>query len=229
MITLALDTSGPVCGTSILKDGILVYEASFLGKKNHSTQAMPMLERALNLSGLQLDDVDLLAAVTGPGSFTGIRIGLAAINAMAQATGKPVVGVNALEALAAQFTGFDGMICPVIDARSNQGYVGLFRAGMPPKRIKEDQAVQMSGFLASLDRTEKTLFVGDGACSMRSLIEEALGDKAVFPPSSQMMIRPGVVCELAESRYQSTDFRESQIMPHYLRASQAEREKQVGQ
>ena len=100
MIILAMDTSGPVAGVAILCDGKLAYEGAAVNKMTHSVNMMPMVEEALTRSALDIADIDLFAAVTGPGSFTGVRIGVTAVKGMAHGAGKPCIGVDALEALA---------------------------------------------------------------------------------------------------------------------------------
>ena len=101
MNLLAVDTSGPVAGVAVLKDGEVAYEGAAVNRLTHSVNLMPMIEEALGRAGLDVSEIGLYAAVTGPGSFTGVRIGVSAVKGMAHGAGKPCVGVDALEALAA--------------------------------------------------------------------------------------------------------------------------------
>ena len=129
MNILMIDTSGPACGVAIMADGRLVYEAELTHKQTHSQRVMPMVDAALQMSDMTLEDMDVLGAVVGPGSFTGVRIGVSTVKALAHAAGKPCVAVDALEALAANVTAFDGVVCPILDARAQQVYGAMFKDG----------------------------------------------------------------------------------------------------
>ena len=108
MNILMIDTSGPACGVAIVRDGKRVYEAALESGMTHSQRLMPMVDAALNMAGMTAQDIDLFGAVVGPGSFTGVRIGVSTVKALAHAAGKPCVGVDALEALAMNAGDFDG-------------------------------------------------------------------------------------------------------------------------
>lgn len=226
MIILAMDTSGPVAGVAVLKDGTLVYEGAAVNKMTHSVSMMPMVEEALTRSGLTIGDVDLYAAVTGPGSFTGVRIGVSAIKGMAHGAGKSCIGVDALEALASGLFGVEGIICPIQDARAGQVYGAAFRSGMPPVRLLPDMAEKLPDYLEKVLREaapdEKLYFLGDGVATYRQAITEALGDRAVFAPAHCSHLRPAAVALLAHLRQQeAVDY--LTLQPVYLRAPQAER------
>ena len=143
MNILCVDTSGPSAGVAVLRDGRLVFECSLIHGRTHSQCIMPMVEQGLAGAGLQAGDVDLFAAVVGPGSFTGVRIGVSTVKALAHATQRPCIGVDALEALAAGIQDFGGLICPILDARAQQVYGAVFRAGLPPVRVAEDAAEKL--------------------------------------------------------------------------------------
>ena len=129
MNILAIDTSGPVCGVAILSDGAIRFSQTVLNRRTHSVNLMPMVDAAFSYTGLTLADMDRLACVVGPGSFTGVRLGVSTVKGLAHGAGKPCVAVNALEALAAGVGRFDGLICPLQDARAGQVYAALFRNG----------------------------------------------------------------------------------------------------
>ena len=226
MKILALDTSGPVAGVAILKDGALAYEGAAVNKMTHSVSMMPMVEEALTRSGLEIGEIDLFAAVTGPGSFTGVRIGVSAVKGMAHGAGKPCIGVDALEALATGLYGASGIICPIQDARAGQVYGAAFRAGMPPVRLLPDMAEKLSDFIAkvleSAEPQDKLIFLGDGVGTYRQAIVDLLGDRAVFAPAHCAYLRPAAVAALADARQaDAVDY--LTLMPVYLRAPQAER------
>lgn len=227
MNLLCIDTSGPVCGTAVIRDGVVAYEASAVNKLTHSVNLMPMVQEALLRSGLTVSDVDVYAAVTGPGSFTGVRIGVSTVKGLAHGAGKPCVGVDALEALAASICAADGLICPLQDARAGQVYAAAFRPVLPPVRVLPDMAEKLDAFLdmaLEMAGDRPLLFTGDGVKPNRAAIEARLGDRAVFPPAQHSFLRPAAAAMLAwEKREQAVDY--LTLMPMYLRAPQAERER----
>ena len=123
MKLLAIDTSGPVCGVAVLADGVIRYECAVQNKLTHSVNLMPMVDAALQATGLTLADLDRLAVVTGPGSFTGVRIGVSTLKGLAHGEDKPCMAVDALEAMAAGAGAFDGVVCPIQDARDRKSVV----------------------------------------------------------------------------------------------------------
>ena len=164
MKILALDTSGPYVGAALMENGAVTHEIAACHGLTHSQTAMPMLDQALEAAGLLPADVDLFAAVAGPGSFTGVRIGVCAVKALAHGCGKRAVAIDALEALSVNAFGFSGVICPILDARRSQVYCAAFRfaAGELPERILPDDALPLTEFIARLPKDEQCLFLGDG-------------------------------------------------------------------
>ena len=231
MKILLLDTTGPVCGAAICSDGKLIAEKNLVSGRNHSVQALPMIHDLLQQSGLQLDEIDAYASVCGPGSFTGIRIGISTMRAFADAKKKPCIGLNALEVLAWNALPYDGLVCPLIDARAGQAYTALFSLtnGMRPVRVQEDQAVHFAEYLDALQPKGPVLFLGDGVYALRELIQEKLGKLALFAPEHQIKLRAGTACMLADDvlRVLKEDPAKHPMMPYYLKASQAEREREA--
>lgn len=222
MLILALDTSGPEAGVALMRDGALIYEATAVNKLTHSVNLMPMVEEALLRAGQSVGDVSLLAAVVGPGSFTGVRIGVSAVKAMAFARQRPVIGVNALEALAHGLVGEDRLICPIRDARAGQVYGAAFFRG---ERLMADAALKLPDYLRAIAPLgDKAVFVGDGAAPMRESIEEILGDRASFAPAHLNLLKPGSAAHLAWLRKDEACEADS-LSPFYLRQPQAERER----
>ena len=228
MNILMIDTSGPACGVAVMKDGQIVCELQLTSGKTHSQRVMPMVDQALSMCEMTVADIDLFGAVAGPGSFTGVRIGVSSVKALAHAAGKPCIGVDALEALAANVTGFDGVICPILDARAQQVYGAMFESGMPPVRMMEDEAEKLTLFLDRVEATGKhALFVGDGAAAFEKAIVERLGEKAHFAPAQHAGLRAASACALA-AKYAKDESSLKDCMtllPLYLRAPQAERER----
>lgn len=227
MNILAIDTSGPVAGVAIARDGEIVYEGAAINRLTHSVNLMPMVEEALGRAGLQPCGIDLYAAVTGPGSFTGVRIGVSAVKGMAHGAGKPCVGVDALEALAMGVCTSDMLLCPIQDARAGQVYGAAFLAGTPPKRVLPNIAEKLSGFIdEALDAADgrKLCFLGDGVKPCEAAIVERLGDLAVIAPAHLRYLRPASVALLADlHQHKAVDY--LTLLPVYLRAPQAERER----
>lgn len=224
MILLAVDTSGPVCGAAILRDDQIVYEAAAVNKHTHSASLLLMIDEALKHAGLTVQDVDVFAAVTGPGSFTGVRIGVSTVKGLAHGAGKPCAGVNALEALAAGISQTDALICPIQDARAGQVYGAAFASGMPPQRVLTDRAAKLEQYLDNAlhcaAEGQPLLFLGDGVQTYREQIVAALGSRAVFPPAHLRFLRPSSAAMLARLA-EPVDY--LTLMPYYLRAPQAER------
>lgn len=228
MNILMIDTSGPACGVAVMKDGKIAYEAQLVSGRTHSQRVMPMVDTALAMSEVSMSEIDLFGAVLGPGSFTGVRIGVSTVKALAHAAGKPCIGVDALQALAANVTGFEGIICPILDARAQQVYGAMFRAGDVPERMMDDEAMKLVDFLALVQKTgEPALFLGDGVAVCETKIRETLGGQAHFAKPQHMNLRAGSACALAAHLAQEgsavTDY--IHLLPLYLRAPQAERER----
>jgi tRNA threonylcarbamoyladenosine biosynthesis protein TsaB len=226
MKILALDTSGPVCGVAVTRDGRVLYEGAAVNRYTHSVNLLPMVEEALTRAGLAVEEIDLLAAVTGPGSFTGVRIGVNTVKGMAHGLSKPCVGVDALEALAAGAGDAGALLCPIQDARAGQVYGAVFGAGFPPVRVTPDEAAKLDDFLnhalAAATEGQALCFVGDGVAAYRAAITARLGARAVFPPAHLACLRPAAAALLAEARAdEQVDY--LTLMPRYLRAPQAER------
>ena len=222
----ALDTSGPVCGVAVARDGEIAYEGSAVNRMTHSVNLMPMVDEALRRAGVSVGEIDLYACVTGPGSFTGVRIGVSAVKGMAHGANKPCVGVDALEALASGFCDTPCLICPIQDARAGQVYGAAFLAGMPPERLLPDMAEKLDIFvektLAVARDDQPLLFLGDGAKPCRERITELLGQRARFAPAHLAYLRPASVALLADAfSSQAVDY--LTLQPKYLRAPQAER------
>ena len=227
MNLLAVDTSGPVAGVAVLRDGDVAYEGAAVNRLTHSVNLMPMIDEALSRAGLGVEDVDVYACVTGPGSFTGVRIGVSAVKGMAHGAGKPCVGVDALEALATGVCMTDALLCPIQDARAGQVYGAAFLPGMPPVRMLANMAEKLPIFIEKaleVAGERKLCFLGDGVKTYQKAIEDILGDRAVFAPAHMRYLRPASVAVLADAHQeQAVDY--LTLMPVYLRAPQAERER----
>ena len=224
MILMCVDTSGPSAGLALVRDGELIYEATLVNSLTHSVNLMPMAEEALRSSGLEMKDIGLFAAVVGPGSFTGVRIGVAAVQGMAQGLNKLCLPVNALEALAFGLLCDEHVVCPIRDARAGQVYGAAFRAG---RRLMEDAVLKLPEYLEEIrPMGERFVFIGDGVPVSREKIMEALGERAAFAPSHLSLLKAGSAAMIAwEKRGQAVQPHE--LLPLYLRRPQAEREREA--
>ena len=223
MKILVIDTSGPVCGTAVMDEGRVYSEFTAQNRNTHSTSLMPMIEAALNAAGSSLRDLDAVAAVTGPGSFTGVRIGVATAKGLAHGAGLPCIPVDALEALAVSAGDFDGIVCPIQDARAGQVYGAVFRDG---ERLTGDTPVKLGDYLDTVEALgERFLFTGDGVPVHREAISARLGDRAVFKPVFRCFLRPSAAGWIAISRGKPTDYLGLQAT--YLRPPNAQKNKKL--
>ena len=226
MIILAVDTSGPFASAALMEDGVVTHETAACHGLTHSQTSLPMINETLEAAALVPADVDLFAAVTGPGSFTGVRIGVCEAKGMAHACGKRIVPVDALEALAVNAFGFPGLVCPILDARRSQVYCAAFRfaEGELPERVLPDDALPLSDFLVRLPKDEKCLFLGDGLKVHFPAIRAALGERAVAAPAHIAYLRASAACVIASARANEA-VEPYALEPTYLRAPQAARER----
>ena len=230
MKILAIEASGPVAGCALLEDETLTAEYSVQYKKKHSQSLVPMLNEMKEMLDLDLSSIDFIAVTAGPGSFTGLRIGAATVKGLGLALDKPVLPVPTVDSLACGLYGTDRVICPLMDARRQQVYTGIYE-NKDGLRVLEPQCVtaltEITGKLNELGR--EVIFLGDGV----PVNEEALRDEMKVP----YLIAPA---HLNRQRAASTAVRAVQIYaekgeealvsaddfrPEYLRVPQAERER----
>ncbi len=194
---MALDTSGPVAGVAILREGSVVHLTAMKYGHTHSQTVLPAVDRALEECGLTCREIDVFAAVAGPGSFTGVRIGVCMAKGLAHAAGKPCCAVNALETLSMNCLGFDGWVCPILDARRDQVYAAAFDTReFVPRRVLEDQAVKIEDFLAQLPEG-RLAFVGDGVPVQEKTLLRLLGERAAIMPANARDLRADAAGVLA--------------------------------
>ncbi|MEG2597793.1 MAG: tRNA (adenosine(37)-N6)-threonylcarbamoyltransferase complex dimerization subunit type 1 TsaB, partial [Oscillospiraceae bacterium] len=186
-----------------------------------------LCDSLLNAACISLSDIDGFAVSNGPGSFTGLRIGISAIKGMAQGLNRPCIGVSTLEALAYNYRGLFGTICAVMDARCNQVYTATFQInGGDPERLTEDTAISIEALSAQLaERKTPIIFVGDGAFLCYNTLKENLSDIWLAPP--QLRLQDAASVGFVANRLikeGNSLLSASELMPKYLRLPQAERE-----
>lgn len=222
MKILAIDTATPSCSVCMMEGYNLLAELTTETKETHSTRIMPMIQSILNLTGLTINHIDGFAVTIGPGSFTGLRIGISTVKGLALATRKPIVGIRTSDALAYQLPYTSYLISTMIDARKNQVYCARFRY-VNNQIIKIQDDAVLSPEEAVQNISEPCLFVGTGAILYQSLIINKLNEFALFLPCYLNMIRASVVATLSINRFEKnlTDDPAS-LVPFYIRKSDAE-------
>ena len=223
MRILVIDTSGPVCGTAVMDEEKVYSEFTAQNRNTHSASLMPMIEAALKAAGTDLKDLDAVAAVTGPGSFTGVRIGVATAKGLAHGAGIPCIPVDALEALAVSAGAFDGIVCPIQDARAGQVYGAAFRGG---ERLTGDEPMKLETYLDQTESLgERFLFLGDGMPVHREAISARLGEKAMIAPVYRCYLRPSAAGWIALKKGEKTDYLGLQAT--YLRPPNAQKNRKL--
>lgn len=227
MRILAFESSAKAASVALMQDGVLLAESFQNNGKTHSATLMPMAQRVLMDCGLTAAELDAVAVAKGPGSFTGVRIGVAAAKGLAWGAEKPVCGVSTLEAMATQLSMQAGIICPVMDARRGQVYNALFQSdGKTLTRLTSDRAISLEDLKKDLEKAEKTIFlVGDGTKLCYNTLSEALSHLTLPPAHLEMQRASGVAMAAERLAQQGGLQAPGELVPSYLRLSQAERER----
>lgn len=222
MHILALDTATRSCSVAITDHTAILAELTVVTRRTHATHLMGMIDHAIELSGLTVSDIDGFAVSKGPGSFTGLRIGIATVKGLASASEKPMTGVSTLDALAMQAGNTSFLICSLLDARRGEVYVARYR-----QNNGELEKLTKEGLLMPEDAIcgigEPCIFIGSGAVLYRKRLMEKCGEFVRFAPMFQHTIRASTIAHLAGSRFEAgnTDPVES-FVPVYIRKSDAE-------
>lgn len=228
MRLLALDSSGLVASVAVVTEEAMLAEYTVNYKKTHSQTLLPMLDEIVKMVELELSEVDAIAVAAGPGSFTGLRIGSATAKGLGLALKKPVIAVPTLEALAYNLYGTDKLICPMMDARRNQVYTGLYAfEGDDFITCRQQEALAVEDILAEINQMgREVIFLGDGTAVYKDVIEEKTQVAYHFAPVHLNRQRAGAIGALGMIYYKQNQVQEAaQHEPIYLRLSQAERER----
>lgn len=224
MLTLAFESSAKAASVALVEDGRLISQYSQCSALTHSRTLLPMAEDMLKNAELKLAKIDLFAVAHGPGSFTGIRIGVSTVKGLAWAAGKPCVGVSTLEAMAWHGLAAGGYICPVMDARRSQVYNALFKIeDGKPQRLCEDRPIALADLAGELQSLDTPVFlVGDGAELAESFLSSQGIACTIAPENLRWQSAWGVAMAARDKEPGNAD----SLLPVYLRLSQAERERQ---
>ncbi len=223
MKILSLETSAKAVSTAVVENGEVLAYAYQCSGLTHSRTLMPMVEDMLNNAELSLDDIDALAVAAGPGSFTGLRIGVSALKGLAWAKELPCFGVSTLEAMAQNLAHTNALLICAMDARRNQVYNALFEAkGGSLTRLCPDRAIGLDELIAELtDDTRTKIVLGDGGKLCHAALERAGIESALAP--LPLLHQNAVGVALAAEKLSPVGGAE--LQPVYLRVSQAERER----
>lgn len=225
MIILGIDTSTKTASCSIVKDNKVIVDFTLNHLRTHSEKLLEMIDMALKIAKLDIADVDAFAVTKGPGSFTGLRIGLATIKGLCHSLNKPCYLTSTLDALYENVNNSyteDIIYAPVMDARRNEVYCAAYKNN---KKIIEDSALNINDFLELIVKEDfkKVVFTGDGVLPNKDIIKEKLNDKCDFAPEHLIYGSGASVIFAALKEQNIVDY--NNILPTYLRMSQAERMK----
>ncbi len=230
MKILGIESSGMVGSVAVVEDGVTKAEYTINNKKTHSQTLLPMLDDISKMLGEDLSDVDAIAVSEGPGSFTGLRIGSASVKGLAQAWNKPIVAIPTVDGLAFNLWGHGKMVCPLMDARRNQTYTGLYEfTGSECKMntILKQCAVALDEILDKVNEIGRPVtFLGDGVPVFKEQIADKCKVEYDFAPAFANRQRAAVIATLAEDYFKAGKTQTAtEHAPEYLRLSQAERER----
>lgn len=228
MKILALDSSGLVASVAVMEDDTMLAEYTMNYKKTHSQTLLPMLDEMAKMIELDLNTIDAIAVAGGPGSFTGLRIGSATAKGLGLALKKPLISIPTVDGLAYNLCGTDKLVCPLMDARRNQVYTGIYEfEGGKLKVLEPQMAADISEITEKLNALgREVIFLGDGYPVYAAKISELMKVSFIAAPAHMSRQRAGAVAALAmgyakEGRMEAA----AEHQPDYLRLSQAERER----
>ena len=222
MRILAVDTAAKSCSVAIMAAGSLSAELITLKDETHSKHLMELIHKVLGMAGFRVGELDGLAVTIGPGSFTGLRIGVSTVKGLAHALNKPVVGVSSLDALAWQCADRSHLICALLDARKGEVYSATYR--FENDTLTQKSLENVTAPEAAVEGLkEPCVFIGSGAQLYRRNITTVLGNLANFAPEDQNIIRASSVGFLSMEKFKTHDTSEAAgLVPHYIRKSDAE-------
>lgn len=224
MKILSLDTSSFPASVAVSEDNVILGEYVVRNQRKHSQHIMVMTQRLLEDLNIDIADIDVFAVTVGPGSFTGLRIGISTVRAFAQAMDKSVVAVNTLEALAFNLSLCDGFIIPMLDARRDEVFTAVYKFTSEGISTVVEPCVMTVKEISARMGSEKCIYVGDGAIIHRDEIKEADTD-AMFAPINLSEVRASALTAAAiEKLNKGEALHYNEVQPVYLRLSQAERE-----
>lgn len=219
---LAVDTATQACSVAISDNKTLMAEIINVTRQTHSRHLLSMIESALSMAQLSLSDLDGFVVTKGPGSFTGLRIGISTVKGLAKAAAKPLLGISYLECLARQSLMVDGLVCALIDARRQEYYYALYRADN--STLKPVLAETVGPLADLIQKIEfPCYFIGNGVNSTKQQLQAEFGMKASFAAGSQNILRPASILDLGQELLEKgcqDDLKN--FIPKYVRKSDAQ-------
>lgn len=246
MKLIGIDSSGLVASVAIMEDDKLVAEYTINNKKTHSQTLLPMLDEIVKAADLDMKEIDAIAIAAGPGSFTGLRIGSATAKGLGLALKKPVVPISTVDALAYNMYGTDCLVCPIMDARCNQVYTGIYEFVKENEQgdeageelsskfckyrlnvVKEACAVPIEEIAGVINEAgREVIFLGDGVPVFAEQLKELMKVPYSFTPAHLRLQKAGCVASLGAEKFKAGIYEDADAhSPEYLRLSQAERER----
>lgn len=222
-LILAIDNSTMYGNVALTSPNGLLAERTLLSRLTHSKRLLASLQEILSESDLDWHQLDAVAVCLGPGSFTGLRIGLATVKGIAMASGLPLLGVSSLDGLANQLPFAIHQICPILDARKHEIYAAFYNSSAKGEieRISDYLVMPPEQLAGKIDRP--TIFVGDGVDVYGEYLQETLGPKALLAPEHIIFPRAATIGKLALAQYHQKQFLDpASAVPYYIRASDAE-------
>ncbi|NBJ83600.1 tRNA (adenosine(37)-N6)-threonylcarbamoyltransferase complex dimerization subunit type 1 TsaB [bacterium 1XD42-94] len=228
MRILGIESSSMTASVALMDSGITMAEYTVNFKKTHSQTLLPMIHQMVSLLEIELSTIDAIAVSGGPGSFTGLRIGSATAKGLGFALNKPLIHIPTLDATAYNLFGASGLICPIMDARRNQVYTGIYRFEREFEVVMEQAAMEIGELLSRLNACgERVIFLGDGVPVYEDRIREQMVQPFDFAPANDNRQRAASVAALGAVYYTAGKFETAaEHKPDYLRKSQAERERE---
>lgn len=230
MIILSVDSSSKVATVALMKDQKLLGEITLNDKKEHSVILMSIIEDLLKNNSLTIDDIDGYVVSKGPGSFTGLRIGMATIKGLSFGSNKPYVSISSLDALAHSVSNFDGLICPIMDALRNSVYTALYKNNSSSsysnklEKLLDYTALDIDELIEAIKKkNEKVIFIGDGVDKFKDYLIKNCPN-CYFPPNHINLIRASSLGELGSELLKNGISDDPNSTPFYLKKPQAERE-----
>ncbi|SET13666.1 tRNA (adenosine(37)-N6)-threonylcarbamoyltransferase complex dimerization subunit type 1 TsaB [Anaerobranca gottschalkii] len=226
MLALSLETSTRTCSVALVKDREVLGEVVLNTQVTHSQKLLPAVDMLLKVTDVTLDQIDLIGVAVGPGSFTGLRIGIATAQGLAYGKKIPVVGISTLEALAYTTNITNGLVVPILNARRNGVYTAIFKGEKNKyQRLLEDSVLKLEELLEKLvTLPQPYVFTGDGVPVFKEKIEEVLKNQAIFVPEYNSIPQGKTVGILAIEKFKREGGNTpDNLKPEYIRLSEAER------
>lgn len=227
MKILAIESSSMVASVAVATDDVITAEYTINHKKTHSQTLLPMIDEVCKMAEIDMKTIDAIAIAGGPGSYTGLRIGSATAKGFGLALDKPIINVPTIDAMAYNMFSSQYIVCPIMDARRQQVYTGIYKfENMTMQAIRPQCIMMIQDLIKELDQIgAPVIFVGDAISVDRDIIDESMKTEHHYAPASMNRPRAASVASLASIYYKEGKVETaSEHKPDYLRLSQAERE-----